>query len=252
MNFGEGPNSVRLDSLDPSSGTPLNFRKLQRLQNTGGTFFIGVGSARLISQIGKRVAETGFLVVQSLAVNVLLGIKFIGDTIKTISPEKQLIRRVRLSPVAISGTGLNGTPVIHVSDQHERPIGCGVVKLTVIQAMTQALVTVKAPVTLLHMVETLTYLMRGRQVLVAGGVPEDVRVRAFTNFVATWSKVSITLPKKRTIAQGTTLSDSFWTQPYKRDGISITQLHKEAKPTEQKLERHSAGTQDDASRSKMH
>lgn len=44
---------------------------------------------KLATQMGKQIAEIGFLVVENQAVNILLGTKFIGDNVKTIFPRRR-------------------------------------------------------------------------------------------------------------------------------------------------------------------
>lgn len=78
--------------------------KPQELRSADGTHLRSVGSDLLVTQVSQRVAQTGFLFVDNLAVNVLLGTTFIGEDFEAIAPEKRLICSIGSHPVAILGT----------------------------------------------------------------------------------------------------------------------------------------------------
>lgn len=177
--------------------------KPQGLRSAAGFSLRVVRSVRLVAQIGQQVSETGFLVVENLAVNVLLGTTFIGDNVESISPGKQMVHPIRSSPVALLGMDQHESLVAHVSEQPEEPVGFEAAKMTVIPAATQATVVVRVPAARLYMVETHQHLMRRRVAMVARSVCKAVPNCLFTIFVANWSNSRITLPKNMLVAQCT-------------------------------------------------
>lgn len=134
--------------------------KPQGLRSAAGTPIRVAGSVKLLTQIGQRVADTGLLVVENLAVDVLLGTVFIDANVESISPGKQLIHPVESNPVAIMVTGHEENSAGIVNAVEDQPTLCRVAKLTEIPAMSQAPVLVRSPVAGLQFVETHPHLMR--------------------------------------------------------------------------------------------
>lgn len=83
-------NDVKPQGLCSASGTPL--------------WAIGIIIIRLAMQIEQRVSDAGFLVVENLAVDTLLGTAFVDASVKLIAPGKQTIYTFSSSPVAMKST----------------------------------------------------------------------------------------------------------------------------------------------------
>lgn len=104
----------------------------------------------------------------------------------------------------------------------------------------QASLWVKVPAAALHIVEMHPHLLRKWLAMVARGVCEVEPSRLFRIFVAHWSNVSITLPVNMLVAQRTSITGTFWPQPYAEDETNMTQLYKEAEAKKEKLKWHYA------------
>lgn len=60
-----------------------------------------IGSIRLLVQLGQKVARTGFLAVENVFVDVLLGTVFINMNIKSIYSKCGVVIPTRSCPVAL-------------------------------------------------------------------------------------------------------------------------------------------------------
>lgn len=89
LDTGAGLKHIRLNALDPSWRTIINRLKPQGLRSAAGTLLRVVGYIRFVTRMGQRITETGFMIVENLAVNVLMGTRFIGDNFETNSPRSR-------------------------------------------------------------------------------------------------------------------------------------------------------------------
>lgn len=101
LDTGAGPNLIRMDAMDESWRTSINQMAPHGLRSAASTPLLVSGNVQLVTQIGQRVADTRFLVVDNLVVNVLLGTAFIGDNADSITPGEQLIRSMGSGSVVI-------------------------------------------------------------------------------------------------------------------------------------------------------
>lgn len=142
LDTGAGPKLTRLELMDPPWRADINHMKPQRLRSAAGTILQVAGSVRLETKIGQRVVETGLLVVENLAVDVLLGTAFIDANVELISPGKQLMHPIESGLVAIMSTGHEENPIATVGAVEEQSIVRRLAKVTVITALLQAPVMV--------------------------------------------------------------------------------------------------------------
>lgn len=88
-----------------------------------------------------------------------------------------------------------------VGDTEERPVGCRMAKATVTPAMSQVPVIVTAPSSGPQMVETHTHLMKRRLAILGRDIRDVISNRPFSVLIATWLKLSVTLPNNMLVAQ---------------------------------------------------
>lgn len=81
----------------------IDHMKQQRIRSVAGTPLRVVGSVMLVTQMEQEISDTGFLVVENLAINILLGTKFIGENVERNAPGKKLIHPVgsRIAPITL-------------------------------------------------------------------------------------------------------------------------------------------------------
>lgn len=207
----------------------------------------------LVTQMGQRVHDTGFLIVGKLAaVNILMDTAIVNANVMLISPEKQMAYPVSFSPVAMKGTDHEASSVTQVDGVVDHSIWRRVARTVEVPALSQVPVLVRTPETGLQVVEPHPHLICQRLSMLARG-PSNVSMNhAFTLLLANWSKTALSLPKHMLISHCVAVRDVLW--PILLHGYSLnnTQLYREAEAKGQKRDRHIVAAKQDANDKEKH
>lgn len=197
MNFGLAAWSPSIETVKTgciwsASSAPLEVKRVISLEAQ-------------MRQLHKKI---GFLVVPSLATNLILGTAFIGKYVEEIRSKLNIITPMNTSPVAI----VNATYRNHVltveshnsqgqPDQLAAEQPCVVTRVTKLAPVSEKIMEVNNSARVNHLVSTHEHLIQKRQVLVTQGIVHTAPGVPFHIKVANLSSSYTTISKDMKVAQ---------------------------------------------------
>lgn len=143
--------------MNPSQKVVIDDLKPQKLRSAAGTFLLVIESIWLATQNGQRVNDTGFLDVETIAVDQLLRAAFINANVKLICKETNYIP-TNSGFVTMEDIYREDSPIAQVDNMAEHPVYCRVTRMVKKPAISQVLVLVQVPATGFQVVETRLHL----------------------------------------------------------------------------------------------